>query len=245
MSLLDEVRARLHALFIDAPGTRLREEDERKALEVTALLEELSRIGKGQPLVDVAAGKAYVGLLAADLLGFREVVVLERDERRLADARRAAAKLGASAKVHFVEADVHDAAAWEGLSRSAVVGLHACGPASDAVIDAVVAQRAKWLFLVPCCYSAKLPHWAVAHARAEASHLPDLAPVRTRFVEAFVDGERALRLEAGGYATEVVPFVAPTVTPHNRLFRARWSGEPTRQAAAAARRERLLSPAAT
>ena len=54
-----------------------------------------------------------------------------------------------------------------------------------------------------------------------------------------IDAERTLRLEAAGYATEVVPFVPPTVTPHNLLWRARRVGEPRAMADAAERLERL------
>ena len=43
-----------------------------------------------------------------------------------------------------------------------------------------------------------------------------------------VEAERTLTLEAAGYETEVVPFVAPTVTPENLVWRARRVCEPRR-----------------
>jgi hypothetical protein len=54
-----------------------------------------------------------------------------------------------------------------------------------------------------------------------------------------VDSERTLALEAAGYETTVVPFVPPTVTPHNLLWRARRVGEPRHMAAAAEKLERM------
>ena len=54
--------------------------------------------------------------------------------------------------------------------------------------------------------------------------------MRRRFVQAFVDAERTLRLEAAGWQTEVVELCPPTVTPHNLLWRARRVGEPGRMA---------------
>ena len=48
-----------------------------------------------------------------------------------------------------------------------------------------------------------------------------------------------LRLESAGYLTEVMEFVAPTVTPHNLLWRARRMGEPNRMQEAARQRARL------
>jgi hypothetical protein len=116
-----------------------------------------------------------------------------------------------------------------------VTALHACGEASDAGIDAAVANGAKWVLLVPCCYSAKVPAWGRAEQQADALGLPPHAEVRRRFVQSFIDGVRVTRLEAAGYEVTVVPFVPPTVTPHNLLFRARRVMEPRRMAAAAAR----------
>ena len=54
-----------------------------------------------------------------------------------------------------------------------------------------------------------------------------------------IDAERTLRLEAAGWETTIVPFVAETVTPHNLLFRARRVREPTRMREAGERLSRL------
>lgn len=221
-------------MFIDAPGAGLRKEDLKKSHEVTALLGELARVGRAGPLVDVAAGKAYLGLLAVELLGFEHLVVIERNAARLTDCRHAQGKLTRPARVELREGDVGDRALWP-AQPGAVVALHACGPASDATIDAALAAQAKWLLLVPCCYSAQVPAWALAERRADELGFPAHAEVRKRFLQAFIDAERTLRLEAAGWETTVVPFVAPTVTPHNLLFRARRLMEPRRMEAAAQR----------
>lgn len=234
-----DVEAKLQSMFIDAAGTSLRHEDLKKAVEVAALLNELERLGKDSTLVDVAAGKAYLGLLAVELLGFERLVVIERDARRLEDVRRAMARLARPAQVELKLGDVGDSALWP-RGPALVTALHACGPASDAIIDAVIACEAKWLLLVPCCYGAAIPSWETAQARAEDLGLPHHAEVQKRFLQAFIDAERTLRLEAAGWETTVVPFVAPTVTPHNLLFRARRLKEPKRMADAAARHRKLL-----
>lgn len=230
----------LQSMFIDAPGTSLRDEDKKKVVEVTAFLSELERVGHRGPLVDAAAGKSYLGLLAAELLGCDDVTVIERNEKQLANARHAASKLTRGAKVQLNAGDVGDAALWPASPR-VVVGLHACGPASDAIIDVAIARATKWLLLVPCCYSAALTHWAPAQRRADALGISDEAEVRKKFVQSFVDSARALRLEAAGYETSVVPFVPPTVTPHNLLFRARRLMNPQRMAHAQTRLTHLAS----
>jgi hypothetical protein len=70
-SLVAEVERRLDRLFIAAEAATLRREDRRKAVEVAAMLVEIkiaaNRLSRRAPLilVDAAAGKSCVGLLAA------------------------------------------------------------------------------------------------------------------------------------------------------------------------------------
>jgi hypothetical protein len=240
---LAEVEAALGRLFIAAEGTTLRREDRKKAVEITALLGEIGRAGAKGTLVDAAAGKAYVGLLAVELCGVRDLRVIERDPSRAAACRAAAARLDATAQIDVRAGDVADPALWPEAPH-AVAALHACGPASDTILDAAVHARARWLFLVPCCYSATLSFAAAAEATADRLGLPRHAEVRRRMTAALVDAERTLRLEAAGYETTVVPFVAPTVTGHNLLWRARRAGEPVRMRDAAERLARLRAAGA-
>ena len=236
---LAAVEAALHRLFIAAAGTSLRREDLKKARETAALLERLGRFGRPERLlVDAAAGKAYVGLLAVELLGFSRVHVIERDPRRAELCRQAIARLGKPADVRVVAGDVADRAAWPD-EPDVVVGLHACGGASDAILDGAVAARARVILVVPCCYAAAVPFSAAAEARADALGVPRHAEVRRRFVMSLIDGERTLRLEAAGWETTVEALVPPTVTPHNLLWRARRMGEPVRMRAAAEQLARL------
>ncbi|MGV3620933.1 MAG: methyltransferase [Archangium sp.] len=210
-----EVEPLLQSLFIDAAGTSLRDEDRKKAIEVAAFLTELKRIGAGGPLVDAAAGKSYLGLLAAELVGVDDVTVIERNEKQVLNARHALSKLK-NAKVTLNVGNVEDLTCWPEKPR-VVVGLHACGLASDAVIDVTIAREAKWLLLVPCCY----PSPNFAHRSADELGISRATEVRKKFVQSLIDTERTLRLEAAGYETSVIPFVAPTVTPHNLMIRAR------------------------
>ncbi len=247
---LAEVEQWLDRLYIAAVGAGLRDEDRRKAREVAAMLDELERavgrFSRRSPfvLVDAAAGKSYVGLLAAKLvlepMGIEaKVVTIERDEGRAEIARAAIARLGSSIAIECRAADVADAGAWP-VEPSIVTALHACGPAADAVIDCAVAVRARELLLVPCCTSRGVDAAVRAEACAAWFGIPRHAPVRRRFIQSVVDAERTWRLEASGYETEVVELVGATVTPHNLLWRARRVGEPTRMAAAGQSLARLI-----
>jgi hypothetical protein len=236
---LAAVEAALHRLFIGTDGTSLRREDLKKARETVALLDELARVARPDGLVvDAAAGKAYVGLLAVELVGVRRLHVIEREPRRVGLCRQAVARLAHAAEVHVVEGDVADAGAWP-AAPDVVVGLHACGAASDAILDGAVAAAARWLFLVPCCYAGSVPFSAAAEARADTIGVPRHAEVRRRFVTSLIDTERTLRLEAAGWETTVTALVPPTVTPHNLVWRARRVREPNRMRDAAEKLSRL------
>jgi hypothetical protein len=170
------------------------------------------------------------------------VILIERDPRQASACRRAIAELDgdADAGLEFSvrEADVADPGAWP-AAPDLVVALHACGPASDIILDQAVASRARHLLLVPCCTSSNVAASALAARKADALGLPRHAEVRRRFIQAIVDAERTLRLEAAGYETVVVSFVPPTVTPHHLLWRARRVEEPSRMERAAADWRRL------
>jgi hypothetical protein len=234
----------LHALYIGVEHAALRDEDRRKAPEVAAILEEVARVDarvadrKPLVLVDAAAGKAYVGLLAAKLVmeprgRAGAIVTLEREPRHVASSRDAVARLQSVVPVECRAADLEDASAWP-ERPTLVVALHACGPASDIVIERAIASEAASLLLVPCCTSRAVRHADWAAAEAERHGIPRQAPVRRRYLQALVDAARTLRLEAAGYETEVVEFVAATITPHNLLWRSRLVREPVRMARAAA-----------
>ncbi len=120
----------------------------------------LARADRPFHFVDAAAGKAYVGLLAAEFfLASRpsrsHVTLIERERERAGACRRAVALVHAS-RVDFTvtESDVADASAWPD-GPDLVVALHACGPAADAIAERAVACRTRHLLLVPCCTSMR------------------------------------------------------------------------------------------
>lgn len=237
MVSLDEVRSALHRLFIAADSAKLRREDEQKCRELAPLLGHLGRIKKGAHLVDAAAGKASVGLVAAELLAIGRVTVIERDPARVAACRAAAGRLRREAPVDVREADVANPHAWP-PAPDAVVALHACGGASDLVIDQATRSRARQLFLVPCCYGGSVSFRD--QAAMVVAHMPWVSDdvIRRRMTASVIDLERKLRLEAAGYATDIEELFATSISPHNLLFIARRTNEPVRITRA---RERLAA----
>ncbi len=227
-----EIGPILHRLFIANEGTGLRREDVQKTHEIAALLGELSRLRRGAHLVDAAAGKAGVGLIAAEVLPIERLTVIERDPRRVRACADAATRLARSIPVDVREADVGDASAWP-RGADAVVALHACGEASDLVIDRAIDSEARFVFVVPCCYGAGVPFLARALELAEPLAME--RTVRRRIATSIVDSERVLRLEAAGYETDAFELVGATITPHNLLLRGRRTRAAKRMASAADR----------
>jgi hypothetical protein len=234
---LAEVKHWLHRIYVATDDATLRQEDCRKAIQVAAMLEEIERAARlisnrsELVLVDAAAGKSYLGLLAAKLIleplnRPARVIAIETDPQRVERSREGLKRLGTRVAVDLVGADVADPRAWPG-QPSIVAALHACGPASDSIIDRAVEAGTRVLLLVPCCTSRQVPSFARADAAARRLRMPRQAPVRRRFLQAWVDAERTWRLEAAGYATEVVELVGPTVTPHNLLWRCRRTSRPS------------------
>ncbi len=248
---VDEVERTLHRLFIRAAGTSLRSEDRQKVKELVPLLEEVARVTtkkSGGVLVDACAGKSALGIMAAALVlpPTWRLLILERDPARIAAATAAAALV--DRPIQLVSADVNDADGAAAINAAdVVVALHACGSASDGIIDAVAGSAVRHLLLVPCCYGA--------HPAAHAQHpiagqqaayafvdvLPRQGLVGRRFAQGLIDAERTLRLEGAGYDVDVVEFVGATVTPHNLLWRARRGLDPVR-VAEARRKHALLCP---
>lgn len=244
---LRDVEERLKSLYIAAPDTGLRKEELKKAQEVSALLAEMERIlaKRGEPiLLDAACGKAYAGLLAAELIFARRrqaahVILCDREPMQLERCKDAASRLGAHGiTLELRLSEVGNPDAWP-EKPDLVVALHACGRATDDVIDCSIGHGAKNLLVVPCCYGHGLPGDRLWRHHGEKLGIPRHAAIRTRFAQAIIDAERTLRLEAAGYETEVVELVSQRVTPHNLLFRSRRVGEPIRSLRAQSYLERL------
>lgn len=226
---VEEVESWLFRRFIQAPGANLRLEDKKKAIEVAAFVSEIERLAPpgDLTLVDAAAGKGYIGLLAAERLPRARVTFIERNGRVLDQAAAAAREAGIADRCTFVTDDA--GTGWP-AEPSMALALHACGPAADTILAAAVAARARRILVVPCCIPTFKRWERVADELGVKS-----AALRRPLIDSLIGSERTLRLEAAGYATDIVPFVRPTVTPHNLLWRARKLGDPTRAAAAAAR----------
>jgi hypothetical protein len=96
-----------------------------------------------------------------------------------------------------------------------LIALHACDTATDDAIRRGIVLGAKLIVVAPCCHQ---------QVRPELGKPAPLAPIlehglmAERMAEWVTDGLRALYLEAAGYRTKVIEFVASEHTPKNLML---------------------------
>ncbi len=158
-----------------------------------------------QPVVaDLCAGHGLTGVLFAAYDRVVEEVVLV-DRRRTDSFDTVLRCVGevapwVPAKVRYVEGDLGSVELPQG---SGVIGVHACGSATDAVMDVALKVRGP-VGLLPCCH---------AHAGCAA---PD-ALKRHLGVAMATDVHRTYRLEEAGYRVRWTA-IPEAITPKNRVI---------------------------
>ncbi len=129
---------------VDRPGKGVRG---RKWTQVHAFGAVARRMPPPTRWIEWCSGKAHLGLALHRATGIG-LTALEVDPALCAVGRAASAGDG---DVSFTEADVRDPAAAEHVPRGAtILGLHACGELSDALMRAGVEREAS-LLAAPCC----------------------------------------------------------------------------------------------
>ncbi len=158
---------------------------------------------RGGPVVDLAGGHGLVGwLMALQDRGTNQVVVVDRRIPKSAERLTAAFRgrwPALADRVTYQAADLRDAPL---SAESRVLGIHACGGLTDAVLEAAVAVGAR-VAVLPCCHS---------HARLDDGGLSGWIPA-----DVAIDATRALRLRSAGYRVHTTTIPAD-ITPKNRLL---------------------------
>lgn len=183
----------------------------KEVLEAFEFFERARRHVRAPVVADLCCGHGLVGMLYG--VFHRDVDdVLLVDRVRPGSVDRTLAALAEVApwlpgKVRFQPAELAELRLPPG---AATLGVHACGPATDAVIDLALEARGP-IALLPCCH----PKAGVPGPATLAHHLGH--GVAT-------DVHRTYRLEAAEYATRWTTIPA-AITPMNRVILA-WPGAP-------------------
>ena len=240
----------LKALHILTPEGRLNQDSRRNLKQVQHLVKQLrpalDRLyeREADPLiVDLGAGKSYLGLILYDLVigpakrGSLAAIEMRAD---LAATAAAIARDSGFDRVRFVAAPILSAAAeaaMGGRRASLVTALHACDTATDDAIRFALKHDAAAIALVPCCQAEAARLLDDVHGPSDALWRH---PVQRRAFGAHITNTiRALLLEAHGYKVRLTEFTGFEHTQKNELILAERVQKSNAQARA--QLERLLA----
>jgi hypothetical protein len=240
-----ELLKELHILTRDG---KMNQDSRRKLKQVyhlyrfiEPLLEEVKQKHGDIQLVDVGAGKSYLGFILYDLffktLGDASIVTgIETRAELVARSRELASRLG-FAGMHFLDRPMAEAGDAPELPQriDIVTALHACNTATDDAIRFALGRKAQFIVLVPCCQAEIAALLRKNKGQALASPVAELwrHPIHTReFGSHATNVLRCLQLEAHGYQLNVTELVGWEHSMKNELIVARRTGQPQRHRAA-------------
>lgn len=236
-----ELLKHLHILTRDG---QLNQDSRRKLKQIyhlygfiAPLLKEIQARQAALHLVDVGAGKSYLGFILYDLFckplaGTAQVVGIETRAELVEKSRALAEKLGFGG-MRFLQLDAAEATQSAELPAriDIVTALHACDTATDAAIRFGLQRRAPYIVAVPCCQAEVARHLRENKAQALANPLAELwrQPLHTREFGSHVTNVlRCLQLQAHGYAVSVTELVGWEHSMKNELIVARFDNRPRR-----------------
>ncbi|CAH0694511.1 unnamed protein product [Spodoptera exigua] len=209
------------------PDTRA----QRKSQQLENLVLAVLKIATdGDVIVDFCSGGGHLGILLAYLLPRCTIIFLENKVQSLFTARERIQKLRIN-NVFFFQCNLDFFIGEFDIG----VGLHACGIATDLILDKCVQAKAKFV-VSPCCYGSLhytnrliyprskafssvpiLNYLCIAHA-ADQTHKEHPLAVRGARCMAIIDSDRARLAEEMGYKVTLMKLKPPTCTPKNDLL---------------------------
>lgn len=236
-----ELLKELHILTRDG---RMNQDSRRKLKQVYHLyrfiepiLQEIQGNHPDVQLVDVGAGKSYLGFILYDLFfkgqaGGAGVHGIETRAELVAKSRELAARLGFSG-MRFLDRPMAEVGTAPELPAriDIVTALHACNTATDDAIRFALERRAPFIVVVPCCQAEVAAVLRQHKARTLANPLAELwrHPLHTREFGSHVTNVlRCLQLQAHGYEVSVTELVGWEHSMKNELIVARQEHRPGR-----------------
>ncbi|GIY17021.1 glutathione S-transferase C-terminal domain-containing protein [Caerostris darwini] len=172
----------LHPATGDLPQERI----ERKCQQIESMVTAVLKVAiDGQIIVEFCAGGGHVGLLLAYFLPSCKVILIENKESSILRAKKRVESLNLK-NVFFYQCNLDY---FKG-SFDLGVSLHACGVATDLVIQQCIKQRASFV-CCPCCYGG-----------VQNTHLLSY-PLSKRFCSTSISYEKYLFLAHCADRTEV------------------------------------------
>lgn len=193
----------------------------------------LNQVKPGDRIVDFCSGGGHVGIVLAHMLPSCQVMLIENKELSLIRAKKRSDELGLS-NIWFIQANMEY---FTGMFNIGVA-LHACGVATDMVIEHCIQTRAAFI-TCPCCYgfiqntskfnfpksekfkktlSYKEHMILCRFADQTAVQLPPKRRLIGKQCMCLVDLDRATAAEEQGYSVQVISMEPESCSPKNNMI---------------------------
>ncbi|XP_072944578.1 glutathione S-transferase C-terminal domain-containing protein homolog [Epargyreus clarus] len=203
----------------------------RKSQQLENLTLTVMSVAKeGDLIVDFCSGSGHLGILIAHLLPKCTVILLENKEQSLLRARDRVHEMGLS-NVYFFQCNLDFFIGKFDIG----VALHACGIASDLVLDKCLKANARFV-LCPCCYGSLHATDRLVYPRskmfseltidqylcichtADQTHKEHPLTRRGDKCMIVVDSDRARLAEEFGYKVKILKLNPLSCTPKNNFL---------------------------
>ncbi|NXL83934.1 GSTCD protein, partial [Alectura lathami] len=224
----------LPAAVSPGEGKMSRDRALRKQQQLNNLVAAVKKLAKpGDVIVDFCSGGGHVGIVLAHMMPSCQVVLIENKELSLMRAKDRSDELGLN-NISFIQANLD----YFNGSFNIGVALHACGVATDMVIEHCIKARAAFV-ISPCCYGFiqntvkfKYPrshqfkeilsykeHMILCRfADQTAAQLPPERRLIGKQCMGLVDLDRAWAAEGCNYSVQVVSMEPESCSPKNNMF---------------------------
>ncbi|KAG8230477.1 hypothetical protein J437_LFUL013518 [Ladona fulva] len=224
------VPADAHPLGGNLPESRL----QRKVQQLENLAKAVLKIAKpGYVIVDFCSGSGHLGILLSHFLPLCHVVLLDNKDESLKRARDRVNRLSLqNISIFQCNLDYYIGKFDIGVS------LHACGVATDLVIQRCLEQEAVFI-CCPCCYGGVQSNHAVSYPRSRyfqnsditmrdylilghsADQTHDERNKKTdqgKLCMGIIDTDRCIQAREHGYEVYLSKLIPETCTPKNNLL---------------------------
>lgn len=192
-----------------------------------------SQAQPGHRIVDFCSGGGHVGIVLAHVLPSCQIILIENKELSLMRAKKRCEELGLS-NVWFIQANMEYFTGTFDIG----VALHACGVATDMVIEHCIQTQAAFV-TCPCCYgfiqntskfqfpksqqfketlSYKEHMILCRFADQTAVQLPPQRRLIGKQCMCLVDLDRARAAEEQGYSVQVISMEPESCSPKNNMI---------------------------
>ena len=217
-----ESEALLKALHILTREGKLNADSRRKLKQVhhltqliEPLIQKISEKNKDFTIVDMGAGKSYLGFILYDLIlrksGHGQIVSVESRVELVSQSEKLAKEANFE-RMKFIAATIDQANITSPVAM--VCALHACDTATDESILFGIRHHAEAFALVPCCQAEV----ARALEKIPARALYDFPIHRREFGSHLTNVIRTLFLQAHGYKVTVTELVGWEHSMKNELI---------------------------